>query len=69
MSGVRQLRVSIDFVLLEHDLFGRPNLHVWCGYVGSLELYSVQNGSVTDMQYRYRALGIIVHPFAGSFGS
>ena len=33
VSGVRQLRVSMDFVLLEHDLFGRPNLLVWGGYV------------------------------------
>ena len=28
VSGVRQLRVSMDLVLLEHDLFGRPNLLV-----------------------------------------
>ena len=33
VSGVRQLRVSIDFVLFEHDLFGRPNLLVWDRYV------------------------------------
>ena len=29
----RQIKVLIDFVLLEHDLFGRPNLLVWGGYV------------------------------------
>ena len=51
-SGVRQLRVSIDFVLLEHDLFGRPNACVgWICNVGSLELYSFQNGPLTGMQY------------------
>ena len=41
----------------------------WVYNVGFLELYSVQNGSLTDMQYGYRTfLGIIVHPFAGSLG-
>ena len=60
----------MDFVLLEHDLFGRPILLVWGGYVMLffLELYSTQNGSLTDMQYGYGALGIIVHPFAGALG-
>ena len=33
VSSVRQLRVSMDFMLLEHDLFGRPNLPAWGGYV------------------------------------
>ena len=33
VSGVRQLRVSMDVVLLEHDLFGRPNLPVCRRYV------------------------------------
>ena len=33
VSGVRQLRVSMDFLLSEHDLFGRPNLLVWGRYV------------------------------------
>ena len=53
MSGVRQLSVLMDFVLLQHDLFGRANLLVWDGYVmlGSLELYSIENGSLTGMQY------------------
>ena len=36
--------------------------------VGSLELYSIQNESLTDMQYGYGTLGMIVHPFAGAWG-
>ena len=40
----------------------------WVCNVGSLKLYSVQNGSLTDMQYGYRDLGIIVYPLAGSLG-
>ena len=39
----------------------------WVCNVGSLELYSIQNGSLTDMQYGYGTLGIIVHPFAGLY--
>ena len=39
----------------------------WVCNVGSLELYSIQNGSQTDMQYGYGTLGIIVHPFAGAW--
>ena len=52
MSDVRKLRVvSMDFVLLEHDLFGRPKSACvgWVCNVGSLELYSIQNGSLTGM--------------------
>ena len=33
-----------------------------------MELYSIQNGSLTDRQYGYGTLGIIVHPFAGALG-
>ena len=33
VGGVRQMRDSMDFVLFEHDLFGRPNLPVWSEYV------------------------------------
>ena len=33
LSGVRQLRVSVNFLLFEHDLFRRSNLLVWAGYV------------------------------------
>ena len=40
----------------------------WVCNVSSLELYSIQNGSQTDMQYGYGTLGIIVHPFAGAWG-
>ena len=34
--------------------------------VGSLELYSIQNGSLTGKQYGYGTLGISVHPFTGA---
>ena len=57
----------MDFMLLEHDMFGRPNLLVWGGYV-ILVLWSCtdfQNGSLTGMQYGYGTLGIIAYPFAG----
>ena len=40
----------------------------WVCNVGSLEPYSAQKGSLTNMQYGYRVLGIYVHPFAGSLG-
>ena len=33
VSGVRQLSVSMAFELLEHNLFGTPNLLVWGRYV------------------------------------
>ena len=49
--------------MLEYDLFGKPYLLVWGG---SLELYSIQKGSLTGMQYGYGSLGIIVYPFAGA---
>ena len=38
----------------------------WLCYVGSLELCSIQNRSLTGMQYGYGTLGIIVHPFSGA---
>ena len=40
----------------------------WVCNVGSLELYSIQNWSLTDTQYGYGTLGIIVHPFACALG-
>ena len=40
----------------------------WVCNVGSLKLYSIQNGSLTGMQYGYGTSGIIVHPFAGALG-
>ena len=38
----------------------------WVSTVGFLELYSIQNGLLTGMQFRYGALGIIVHPYASA---
>ena len=55
----------MDFVLLEHNLFGRPNLHVKGGYV-MLVLWSCT--VFRGMQYGYGTLRIIVHPFAGELG-
>ena len=43
-------------MLLEHELVDRPNL------------YSIQNGSLSGMQYGYGSFGKIVHPFAGALG-
>ena len=40
----------------------------WVCNDGSLELYSIQKGSLTGMQYGYGTLGISVHPFAGAMG-
>ena len=40
----------------------------WVFNVGSLELFSTQNGSLTGTLYGYGTLGIIVHPFAGALG-
>ena len=40
----------------------------WVCNVCFLELYSIQNGSLTDMQCGYETLDIIVHPFAGEWG-
>ena len=40
----------------------------WVCNVGSLEMYSIQNGSLTDMQHGFGTLGIIVHPFPGAWG-
>ena len=57
VSVARQMRVSMDFVLMEHGLFNRPICVGWACNVGSLELYSIQNGSLTDIQYRYRTSG------------
>ena len=65
MSGVRQLRVSMDFVLLKQT---KSACVGWKCDVGSLELYSIQNGSLTYMQYGYGTLGIVVYPFAGALG-
>ena len=62
MSDVRQLRVSMDFVLLEHDWFGRPNLLVFGGYV-LLVLWSCT--VFRGMQYGYGTSSIL-HPFAGA---
>ena len=40
----------------------------WVCNVGSLELYSIENGSLTGMQYLFGTLDIIAHPFAGALG-
>ena len=64
-SDIRQLRVSIDLVLLEHNLCCRPNLIVWGGYV-MLVLWSC-----TVFRTGRRlvwTMDIIVHQFAGTLG-
>ena len=72
MSVVRQLRVSLDFVLLEQDLLWQIKSACvgWIFYVGSLELCRIKNWSLAGMQYGYGTLGNIVRPlnFAGALG-
>ena len=59
-------------MLLDHDLFWQTKSACVGGvcYVGSLEQYSIQNWSLTGMQYGYGTLGNIVHllNFAGALG-
>ena len=61
VSGVRQFRVPIDLCCQTKSAC----VGLVCN-IGSLELYNIQKGSLTGMQYGYGPLGIIVHPFAGA---
>ena len=68
MSGVRQLRVSMAFCVVGTRFVWQICLCGWVCNVDSLEPYSIQNRSLTGMQYGYGTLGVIVHPFAGALG-
>ena len=71
VSVVRQMRVSMDFVLLKHDLFYRPNLLVWGVHVMLVLLWSCtvfRTGHRLICNTDIELLGIIVHPFAGVWG-
>ncbi|XP_052783191.1 uncharacterized protein LOC128219423 [Mya arenaria] len=59
-----------DCCIQEHDRFGGPSVLVWAGfsYVGSTDLYVIQNGSLTGVRYRDEILDAFVRPYAGAVG-